>query len=112
MTDSTLATSAAVDEQPVSAHDVGCLLAQLVRNDPSVGRLWVRAHPHEIETWLLMHDTDEEAERRLYAAVVPLYDRFPTLRLRFHVLNPGYYPHLDLSELIPDGAEEIPLRPA
>jgi hypothetical protein len=94
----------------MTAHEMGRSFVQMVRTEPAVRRLWLRRHRDTVELWLATQPTDAETERRLYASVASLHDRFPGANIRLHVLNPRFFHQHDLTELIPDGAEEIPLR--
>lgn len=97
---------------PVTTQDTGRTFAQMVRDEQAALRLWARHHRDYLEFWLLTVPIDADTERRLYAAGVELRDRFPEVNIRVRILNPRFFEHDDLTELVPAGAEEIPLRPA
>ena len=85
----------------------------LRRYEPSraVKRLWASANRDRIELSILTDPTDADTERRLYAAGLILHDRFPDAYFLIDVINPIYFISLDLQMLIPNGAQEIPVRP-
>jgi hypothetical protein len=106
----------AIPQQPevqtVDAHDLASALAEMVRDDPSVLRMWVSSHRGVASFWLLTPDIESKEERRLYRLTGDLQDRFPTALFNFHLLVPHYYEWFDLDMLLPQGAEELVLRAA
>jgi len=95
----------------VTAREMGRALAEAVRDEPAVKRLWASANRDRIELSILTDPTDADTERRLYAAGLILHDRFPDAYFLIDVINPIYFISLDLQMLIPNGAQEIPVRP-
>jgi hypothetical protein len=96
---------------PPTAREVGRQFAERICGEAVAQALWVRSHRGYVELWLVTAPTDLDAVRGFHETGVALEEQFPELDLRLHVLNRGYYPHTDVAELIPPGAEEIPLRP-
>ena len=96
-----------------AARATGRGYAAAVANEPAARRLWVGPHPDRLELWLLTEPTDGDTERRLYAALLPVYDAIPDAPLRLHVIDPEHDERVDLGgRILPAGAEEIPLRRA
>jgi hypothetical protein len=91
------------------ARALGRELAGMVRQVHAARRLWMRAHPDEVEFWVLTEETDASTERRLYKVGAALQRRHPDIHVVYGVLNPRLYDRADPTETIPDSAEEIPL---
>ena len=96
----------------VSQAELGKTFAEAIREEPAAKQLWVRSHRDYFELWLLTEPIDSVTERRLYAAGLLLHDRFPQADVRLRILNPRLFADFEPSELIPEGAEGFPLRPA
>ena len=94
--------------RPLPAHDVGASFADLVRDDVTVLRLWVRPSQDCLELWVLTSPIDAGGERRIHASFVELLERIPDVNVRIIVLNPTFFDEPDLATLVPFGAEEIP----
>jgi hypothetical protein len=98
--------------RPADPYELAAALAELVRNEPSVLRMWVSSHRGVASLWLLTEDMESRDELRLYGLTGDLQDRFPYAPFRLHILSPQYYEWFDLDMLLPQGAEEIALRAA
>jgi len=98
--------------RPVDAHELAAALAEMVRHEPSVLRMWVSSHGGVTSLWLLTEDMESKDELRLYGLTADLQDRFPGALFHFHLLSPQYYEWFDLDMLLPQGAEEFALRAA
>ena len=96
--------------QPVDAHAVGAALARLVRDEPSVLRMWVSSHRGVTSLWLLTTPMGLDGERGLRRGAGSLFDLFPGTDVQLHLLNPQFYDELVPEELLPSGANEIALR--
>jgi hypothetical protein len=92
--------------------EIGKTYAEAVRAEPAARQLWVDSHRDYFELWLVTEPIDTDVEDRLYEAELVLHDRFPEAYIRFHILNPRHFDPFEPADLIPPGAEEIPLRPA
>lgn len=95
--------------RPIDAHELAAALAEVVRHEPSVLRMWVSSHRGVASLWLLTPPIEAEEERHLYGLSGDLQDRFPYALFHLHLLNPVYYEWFDLDMLLPQGAEEIAL---
>jgi hypothetical protein len=104
-------TTMAVTDRTTLA-EIAKTYAAAVQAEPAAKQLWARSHRDYIELWLVTELIEPEVERQLYGAESVIYDRFPDAYIRLHVLNPRYFEPFDLSNLLPPGVEEIPLRPA
>jgi len=100
------------DLQPADAHALAAALAELVKHEPTVLRMWVSSHRGVTSLWLLTPEIESDDERRLYWLTGDLQDRFPSALFHFHLLNPRYYEEFELDWLLPQGAKEIVLRAA
>lgn len=98
--------------RPVDAHELASALAELVRDDPSVLRMWVASHRGVASLWLLTEDMESKEELRLCGLAGELQDQFPYALFHLHLLIPHYYEWFDLDMLLPQGAEEFALRVA
>ena len=98
--------------RPVDAHELAAALAEMVRHEPSVLRMWVSSHRGVASLWLLTEGIESKDELRLYGLSGDLQDHFPGALFNFHLLIPHYYEWFDLDMLLPQGAEEIALRAA
>jgi hypothetical protein len=65
------------ERQPIDPQAVGAALAEQVRSDPSVERLWVFSYRDVVQFWLLTPDLPAQEERRLYGLLDGMYARFP-----------------------------------
>lgn len=59
---------------------------------------------------MLTGPIDLSIERDLYALVSQLYDRFPTARIEFHLINPRRYEDFDLEAIVPQKAGSLPFH--
>jgi hypothetical protein len=101
------------ESQPVDVHELAAALAEMVKDEPSVLRIWVSNHRDVVSLWLLTTTSIATVdERRLYGLSGALFDRFPDALFHVHVLNPLDYEPFDLNVALPKGAEEIALRAA
>jgi hypothetical protein len=100
------------ESEPVDAHDLGVAFAEVVREDQAAERLWVTEHRGLVRLWLLTKPLDGAGERRLHGLEDHLYDRFPEARFHLVLLNPRFFDHPDLQDLVPSDAEEIALGAA
>lgn len=100
------------ESQPVDVHELAAALAEMVRHEPSVLRMWVSSHRGVVSFWLLTPEIEAEEERHLYGLSGDLQDRFPDAFFHVHLINPRYYEWFDLDMLLPQGAEEFALRVA
>jgi hypothetical protein len=100
----------AVSRRP-STGEIGQHFAKRVRSEAVARRLWVRPQRGTVELWLVTAPADPETVHRLHKAGTALEEQYPEAALRLHVLNARNYPHVDPATLIPEGAEEVPLRP-
>jgi hypothetical protein len=98
--------------EPIGAHILGETFAKVVREDQAAERLWVTEHRGLVRLWLLTKPLDGAGERRLHGLEDYLYDRFPEARFHLVILNPRFFDHPDLEDLVPSGAEEIVLGAA
>ena len=98
--------------RPADAHELAAALAEMVRDEPSVLRMWVSSHRGVASLWLLTEDMESQDELRLYGLAGDLQDRFPYALFHLHLLSPQYYEWFDLDMLLPQGAEEFALRAA
>jgi hypothetical protein len=98
--------------QPVDAHELAAALAEMVRHEPSVLRMWVSSHRGVAHFWLLTPEIETKDELRLYGLSGKLFDRFPESDFHLHVVNPRDYEWFELDIVLPKGAEEIALRAA
>lgn len=96
----------------VTAAEIGRVYAEAVRDEPAAWRLRVSSHRDYYELWLVTEPIEPDVQRRLYTAELVLYDRFPGVYLRLHILNPMYFDGSNPAAMIPLDAEEILLRPA
>jgi hypothetical protein len=98
--------------QPAEARAVGLALADLLQNNPAVERLWVFSYRNVVQLWLLTPDVPAEDERQLYRLVGFLYQQFPEMDVRLHLISPRYFEPLELDVILPPGSEEIALNAA
>jgi hypothetical protein len=100
-------------ENVAQAQAIGQYLAELLRDRPTVQRLWyTMPHSDSVAFWLLTEPIAFDAERDLYEFDLMLHDRFPDAYARLHVLNPCNYADGDAQGSVPTYAEEIPVRRA
>ena len=107
-----MAISQAHDHQPVDVYELASALAEMVRNEHSVLRMWMSCHRGVASFWLLTTSLEARDERHLYGLSGDLFDRFPDAMFRLHLLNPRDYKSFELDLILPKGAEEIALRAA
>jgi hypothetical protein len=107
-----MAISQAHDHQPVDVYELASALAEMVRDEPSVLRMWVSVHRNSPSFWLLTEPMELDGERRLHRRAGDLYDRYPSTDFRLHLLNPLFYDELFPEDILPMGAEEIALGAA
>ena len=94
----------------VSPHELGRSLAELIGSEPIVRRLSVSFRESTFEVWLLTEPFEGlEPMRRLHSTAGPLYQHFREQRIEMHILNPTFYPGVDVASLIPKEAQEISL---
>lgn len=100
------------------AQEMACRFAEMVRDEPTVQRLWVWSEPGYIdpdrdyvELWLLASPLDEAVQQRLSAAGVRLHHRFPDVEARLHLLDRSDVDAPDPASGLRVGAEEVALRP-
>jgi hypothetical protein len=98
--------------QPAQARAVGLAFARLVRGNPAAERLWVFSYRDVVQLWLLTPDMPADDERRLYRLVGRLYEPFPELDVRLHLISPRYFEPLELDVILPPGSQEIALNAA
>jgi hypothetical protein len=60
----------------------------------------------------LTPDVPADDERRLYRLVGSLYEPFPELDIRLHLISPRYFEPLELDVILPPDSEEITLYAA
>jgi hypothetical protein len=97
---------------PIDPHAVGLALAERVRNDPSVERLWVFAYRDVVQLWLLTLDVPADDEYRLYGLLDDMYELFPLAEVQLHLISPRYFDPLELDVILPPGSAEIALDAA
>jgi hypothetical protein len=97
--------------QATTAAEIARAFADLVRHEASARRLWVSTQRDYMELWLLTDPIDGDAERRFHEAAVSLWDRYPSAYVRLHIVNPRTTELGDPADVVPNGAEEIPLHP-
>lgn len=93
-----------------TATEIGKAYAEAIRGEAAAKQLWARSHRDYVELWLVTEPIEVGVDRPLYAAEDVLYDRFPEAYIHLHILNPRLFDDFDAAELVPAGAEEIPLR--
>lgn len=99
-------------ENEVSAQELTQALVAAVRDDPATQRLWMIPRNGYVEFWLLTVPSDTLKEtHRLYEAARVLYDQFENPLFDLHIVDPSDYEVWDIEEVIPQGAEEVPLHP-
>jgi hypothetical protein len=98
--------------QPVDVHALTMALADMVKSEPSVLRMWVSRRRGAVSFWLLTPEIESDVERHLYRFSGDLQVRFPDALFHLHLINPRYYEWFDLDMLLPQGAQEIALRAA
>ena len=101
------------ESQPADVNELAAALAEMVKDDPSVLRMWVSSHRGVASFWLLTTTSIATVdERRLYGLSGALFDQFPNALFHVHVVNPLDYEPFALDVALPKGAEEIALRAA
>jgi hypothetical protein len=98
--------------EPVDAHVLGTAFADMLRGDAVAERLWVSEHRGLVRLWLQTKPVDGAGERRLHGLEGDLYDRFPGASFHLVLLNPRFFEHPDMEDLVPSDAEEIGLSAA
>jgi hypothetical protein len=100
-----------VTHHTVDATRVAQQYADAITAEAGVRELWGRRCGDVVELWLLVDPIDEDSELRLYGATAQLYEDFPDLNLRFHLLNPAnFLDGTDLNDLVAADAVQVPLR--
>ncbi len=101
-----------------SALAVAHHLADALRAEPSVKRLWVWSRRgyiepkrEYVELWLLQEPGDEAADRRIRSAAAALHEQFPEANIRVHRVTPQMLDGHPPAKAIREGAEEVALRP-
>ena len=93
------------------ATAIGRHLAELVGDSAGVSELFVHQQHGTVRLWLIAAPPDLDAEHELYAAAASIRRAFPEQYFEFFLLQCHQYPDgVDLHELIPTDAEQIPLR--
>ena len=95
---------------PATEDAVARTFAEAVRAESAARRLWVLVSGSTVELWLLTEPTHADTERRLYGASRLLYEAFPDTDIRVRVVNPRLFDTPEPEQLIPPGADEVPLR--
>jgi hypothetical protein len=96
--------------QPVDPQVAGAAMAEFVRSDPAVERLWVFSYHHLLQFWLLTPDVPAQEERRLYGLLDGMYARFPDTEVQLHIVSPRYFEPFELDVILPPGSAEIALN--
>ena len=89
------------------ATEMGQALARMVRETGVAQSLWACVEDDQAEFWVFTSEIDAATERSLYALGVTLQRTFPSIGVRFHVINPRIYDWRNPPEGLPPGAEEI-----
>lgn len=103
---------ATVRKQP-STQDIVDVVVGLLSKEPAALQLWSYEHRGgNLEFWVLTPPLELDAEGTLYDPVWELHDRFPghDVDVQIHVMNPRYFEHPNVIDLVPTYASPVPLN--
>lgn len=85
-------------------------LATLVRDEPSVRKLWAWVDNLAVKLVPVTEPIDHETELHRYGVTGQIYHLIPDVDLEVGVINPRMYRRFDLQTILPPNAKRFPLR--